>query len=60
MMSQCHGIKGGPTDEVFLALQEQFILWERGAPVGVDFGLLNLCDLLYTQERIKHRRRGKV
>ena len=35
VMSQSHRIKGGTTDEVFKALQEQCFLWERGAPVGL-------------------------
>ena len=36
-MSQSHIIKGGATDEVFEAIQEQCFLWERGASVDVDF-----------------------
>lgn len=46
-MSQNHIIKG---DEAFQALQEQHVMWERGAPVGADFGLFNFQDLLNTQE----------
>ena len=37
-MSQSHRVEGGTTDEAF---QEQRFLWERGAPVGADFELLN-------------------
>ena len=35
-MSQSHQFKGGAADEAF---QEQCFLWERGAPVGMNFGL---------------------
>lgn len=50
MRSQCHRIKDWTTDETFQALQEQHVMWERGAPVGADFGLFIFQDLLNTQE----------
>ena len=31
--------EGGINDKVFQTEQEQCFLWERGAHVGVDFGL---------------------
>ena len=41
-MSESHGIKDGATGEGF---QEQWCLWERGAPVGGEVDLFNLQDL---------------
>ena len=37
------------TDEAF---QEQCFLWERGASVGVDFGLFNSQDLFLIRKYI--------
>ena len=36
VMSQCHRLKGGTTDEAF---EERRFLWEREASVGADFDL---------------------
>ena len=46
-MSQSHGIKGGTTDEAF---QEQRLLWDRGASVCVDIGLLSF--MVFYMQRI--------
>ena len=37
-MTQINGIKGGGSDEAF---QEQCLMCERGASVGLDFDFLN-------------------
>ena len=46
-MKKSHQIKGETTGEVF---QEQCFPWERGAPVGADFGFYNFQDLIHAEE----------
>ena len=54
-MSGRHG-KGLTTDGAF---PEQCFLWDRGAPVGVDYGLFNFQDLLNTQGTWQERKKTK-
>ena len=56
-MSQSHRIKGGTADEAF---QEQCFLWDRGAPVGVDFDLFNFQDHLHAQDHVTLWREEKM
>ena len=50
----CH--KVGTTNEAF---QEQAHLWEKGASVGVDFGLFNYQDPPHAQQTLNHWRKVK-
>ena len=55
---QCHkvtelkasGATSRARDEAFQTLQDQCFLWQRRAPVGADFDLFNLTDLLHAQK----------
>ena len=44
-MSGNHGIKGRASDEVLRAVKDQCILWEKGAPVGVNMYLVESVKL---------------
>ena len=53
-MSTSHGITGRTTDDAF---QEQRFVWERGALIGEDYGLVNFQDILHSQHHLTHRRK---
>lgn len=46
MILRSQRIKGRATDEMFQAPRDQCFLWEKEAPVGADFGLINFQGLL--------------
>ena len=58
-ISRSQGIKGGATDEVFQALQEQCFLLERGAPIVQIVGFITFMIFTCTKTYITHCRKFK-
>ena len=56
MISECHGNKGGTTDDAFQVL---FFQLERGASVGAGFDLFKFQYLLHVEESVKTLKKRK-